>query len=239
LKKNDQKKRTFFATIADQFDNLQNEFDLKVRKEIIFQKFLNKIELKNKRILEVGCGSGGFVEEILKLQSIYIGIDIAWQLIKIAGHKKGARLFPADVMDLPFPSQYFDLVISSEVVEHTEEPHEAITSMARVVKKNGFIVLTCPNKKWQWLVRLASVLNIRKFYGYENFIGFNEMRVLMNDLGFRIIEHIGFNPWPYQIKFMQNMSRAADRKYGHRMWGRYMINQAVFAEKISNQFFNV
>lgn len=46
---------------------------------------------------------------------------------------------------LPFASSLFDIVVSVETIEHVENPYQLIREFSRVLKTNGFLIITTPN----------------------------------------------------------------------------------------------
>lgn len=101
------------------------------------RKFSKKI--KNKKILDIGCGDkpyGVFFKE-----NEYIGIDI-----KGGGHneenKKVDRFYDGKLV--PFENEKFDLVICTQVLEHAEDPNKLINESYRVLKLGGKLFLTMP-----------------------------------------------------------------------------------------------
>ena len=75
-----------------------------------------------------------------------------------------------DACALTIPDSSFDVVISSECIEHVPHPEKALREMARVLKPGGFILVTTPNKVWYPVLWLSMVSGIRKFAGRENWL---------------------------------------------------------------------
>lgn len=101
-------------------------------------------EIKEKTILDVGCGSGKKLAFLARNNKVF-GVDIS----KIAVQKAKKRRFKAKFVDiekgLPFPSNKFDIVICSEVLEHLFKPSIALKEIKRVLKKEGVFFCTIPN----------------------------------------------------------------------------------------------
>lgn len=56
---------------------------------------------------------------------------------------------------LPFADQAFDLIWSSEVIEHLKDPAASLAELRRVIRPHGDIILTTPNS-YMWLFRLIA-----------------------------------------------------------------------------------
>lgn len=93
----------------------------------------------NKKILDVGCGIKPY--EILFKNSKYIGIDI-----KGGGHKEEFKKVDKyfDGKNIPFDDNSFDLVICTQVIEHTLEYEYLLKEIYRVLKNEGTLLLTAP-----------------------------------------------------------------------------------------------
>lgn len=111
------------------------------------------IDLKDKVMLDAGCGPGGktvfFSEQGVK--SI-IGIDIDPERIALAKSYAAARhahlpqFMVGNLATLPFESDHFDIIFLNDVVEHIERPIliAALTECKRVLKPGGRICIEFP-----------------------------------------------------------------------------------------------
>jgi len=119
------------------------------------------------RILDVACGTG----EVMKSLSSYgfnpIGIDIQFGCALRA--KKFGRVVVADLLTLDsiFPKDHFDIVISSHVLEHLENPKIAVNAIKKIFSK--WLIVVVPN-----LSRLANIairrpryINREHFHGWD------------------------------------------------------------------------
>jgi len=109
------------------------------------------------RILDIGCGPGRHTCAAYGLKKITaIAADRNFNdLIKarkrlqyhdeLGEHGGGSwALSCADILDLPFKSEHFDLVICSEVMEHIIEHRRAAQELVRVLKPNCPLVVSVP-----------------------------------------------------------------------------------------------
>jgi len=116
--------------------------------------FVNKLKglapLRGQRVLDVGCGDGSFTEALVDGFDEVHGIDVqeAW-LSRFRERCAGRRHFHIHQMsasEMTFPSDHFDVIISLETIEHIPDLEGAAAEMARVLKRGGELVLTCPNR---------------------------------------------------------------------------------------------
>jgi ubiquinone/menaquinone biosynthesis C-methylase UbiE len=223
-------KRFFYEEIAGDFDELHNQYDLRRRLEVVKLE-LDRTQFDGALALDAGCGSGEFSVLVQPRTSRLISLDISFSLVRLAVQKARSLGVVADALALPLRNEVFDLVVSSEMVEHTTSPGEAVKELVRVLRPGGLLVLTTPNHRWQWLVRLASQARLRGFHGYENFVGFRELADAFARLGLRETRHYGFHPWPFQISFLRGLATYVDATFGQTGWGPWMINQVATGRK--------
>ena len=107
------------------------------------------VKRKAGRILDVGCGNGRHVVFFAEQGFDIYGIDISEEAIEIAKawlDKKGlkAHLGVGDVARLPFDNQYFDIVISHEVLDHIpfSKAKEALQEIKRVSADGAYLYIT-------------------------------------------------------------------------------------------------
>lgn len=108
--------------------------ELRAALEII----LTNMKSAPKKVLEIGSRVADNQDEICNLRPLlpkskYVGLDMQ------AG--VGVDVV-ADATSLPYPNQSFDLVICLETLEHAENPWKIAEEIARVVKKDGAIILS-------------------------------------------------------------------------------------------------
>ncbi|ESQ14160.1 MAG TPA: methyltransferase domain-containing protein [Chromatiaceae bacterium] len=110
------------------------------------------------RILDLGCGRGATVIKLLQLGFDAYGVDIDAEPIRnglplLAGF--GAPIAPMDRLriqattePLPFPDEFFDLILSDQVFEHVANLLDVATEMARVTRADARGIHTFP-AKWR------------------------------------------------------------------------------------------
>ena len=101
---------------------------------------LSKINLKNKKVLEVGGGNGYFSSQLMNLCNLTV-LDISENELALnpAVHK-----VVGDAYKLPFINNIFDIVFSSNLLHHLNNPQKAVYEMARVSRR--FVVVNEPNR---------------------------------------------------------------------------------------------
>lgn len=164
-------KELFYDQISDTWASLINNIETNKRIDLIFNDLITKKELYKKNFLEVGCGLGYFSNKAYKLGAKVTGIDIGPRLIKINKNKtpKG-KFVVASASKLPFKDKSFDIVLSTEVIEHVDSQFEMVSELTRVLRKDGVLIITTPNKIFKPLFDLLSFIKIRPYHGNEKWI---------------------------------------------------------------------
>ena len=110
------------------------------------------------RILEVGAGEGEISERVRERfpEASVVSIDLHDDTLGDEWRRRRAIGAFADVRQLPFPDDAFDLVLGIEVLEHVEGPEQALAEIRRVARDG--VVLSVPREP---IWRVANVLRGR------------------------------------------------------------------------------
>lgn len=98
------------------------------------------------RLLDAGCGTGGYLRFVLDRGSFasVAGADIAAAAIELARERvPQADLRVAPLRELPFADGSFELVVSNDVLQHVHETevHESLLEVRRVLASGGTLLL--------------------------------------------------------------------------------------------------
>lgn len=97
------------------------------------------------RVLVDGCGVGMYLARLNKLAAQAVGLDIEHERT-VEAHQESQQVVCGAGERLPFPDNWFDLVLSHEVLEHVQDDQQAINEIARVLKPGGRLVIFVPNR---------------------------------------------------------------------------------------------
>jgi len=104
----------------------------------------------DKRILDAACGEGYGSALLAESAASVEAVDISEQTISHArqryGDLQGLEFHVADCTTLPFRDDEFDRVVSFETLEHLEAHESLLAEFRRVLKPDGFLVLSSPDK---------------------------------------------------------------------------------------------
>ena len=216
--------------LGDQFESALSDYDTTRRVEVLVEDFLGSIVKPGVKALDVGCGLG-FFSESLHLRGVdVLACDLGSGLVEKTKKRVGCRVETADALRLSdqFGENQFDIVISSECIEHTPDPQRAIAEMASVLRPGGYLSLSTPNLVWQPIVRAATRLRLRPFTGHENFTSWKTIRRTLDALGIEVVREFGLHPFPFQFG-MHGLSRRLERLIQPMRGG--MINVCVLGRK--------
>lgn len=149
--------------------------------------FRNLLSLISKKqvnsILDVGCGEGftlnrlkeqGIGKELEGIEYLQTAIDLGKEMYPDIKITKGS------IYRLPYKDNSFDLVLCTEVLEHLENPGNALKELVRVSRK--YLVISVPNEPFFMFAQLARGKNWSRFgndvehinhwtmYGFPKFV---------------------------------------------------------------------
>jgi SAM-dependent methyltransferase len=103
------------------------------------------VTLEGRRILDVGCGLGMYVTRFREFSDEVFGVDIDEEKVEIAS-KTLPNIVEAPAESLPFPDEYFDVILLHEVIEHVESDRQTIREAVRCLRPGGEVVIFAPNR---------------------------------------------------------------------------------------------
>jgi len=111
--------------------------------------FLHGQRGDGQRLLDVGCGTGGFLARARELGFNVVGIDFDRRSVELAKSRFGlSDIFSGSLAEFfsTRPDERFDIVTCFEVLEHMADPNEFIALVRRALKPGGQVALSVPNR---------------------------------------------------------------------------------------------
>ena len=216
--------------LGDRFETALSNYDTTRRVEVLVEDFFTDEQLNGAETLDVGCGLGFFSERLAARGAKVTASDLGPNLVERTRARVGCDGVVADALNLveTFGPGRFDVVVSSECIEHTPDPGRALREMVGVLKPGGLLAVSTPNLLWQPVVRLASKLKLRPFDGLENFSTKGSMTRAVTEAGAKVLRVEGLHLYPFQFK-VHGLSRWFDRNL--QVLSPLMINICMLARR--------
>ena len=168
--------------------------------------------IKNKRVLDFGCGAGGFLLQAKKIAQYAAGVEPEEALI---AHFKeiGIKVFP----DLGAVEGRYDIITLFHVLEHLPDPISTLKNLIKKLNKNGQLIVEVPNAN-------DALLSLYKNAAFENFTYWScHLFLYTNSTLLRLIEESGL-----KINYLKQIQRyslanhlhwlARGEPGGHKKW---------------------
>lgn len=105
---------------------------------------IDSFSSKGKNLLDVGCGTGGFLAVTKKRGWTGFGIEPNVQARNIGNKKTDDRIFDVNKL-LEFDAESFDVITLWHVLEHLPNLEDQISLLKKLLKANGTLIIAVPN----------------------------------------------------------------------------------------------
>lgn len=151
---------------------------------------LDSLSLQHPRILDMGCGTGWFTEELARIGEA-TGVELSEAAVSLARSRYPHAAFVAgNVLEMQLPAALYDVVVSLEVIAHVADQHGYLKQAALTLKPGGYLVITTVNKfvhdRTDWPA--DSPGHIRSWLDRRSF------RQLLSRHGFRVLRMTSIIP---------------------------------------------
>jgi len=176
---------------ADSYDvqpgNLMLDLD-----EIIFSTLIGDIDLKNKKIADIGCGTGRHWQKLYNGNpSLLMGFDVSAGMLN-----QLSRKFPhaithhiTDNQLNMIPAAFVDCIITTLTVAHIVNIAEAIASWSDIIKKGGDLVITDFHPAMLSQGGKRSFKHKGKSMSVVNYVhGLNDVKTIFENNGFTLVK---------------------------------------------------
>jgi SAM-dependent methyltransferase len=169
------------------------------RKDIVLSLLGRYRPCERPRLLDVGCGTGGMLEEFAAYGDT-LGLDAAPEAAHFCAQRHVAMVL-ASGTDLPFDACSFDVVSALDVIEHVDDDRAILHEMWRTCRPGGLLLLTVPAYQFLW--------------SSHDDLNHHKRRYVLPDLASRLGE-TGFRPLKLSYYNSLLMPAAIARKYALR-----------------------
>ena len=216
----DQQEVKKFSDIAEQWWNKDGNFKpLHVINPLRANYIKEKIDLKDKKVLDVGCGGGLLCESLYDFGAIVTGIDAAGPGIEVAKihaqkNNKNIKYFEKTAEELNTEYiEYYDVVTCLEVLEHVPNPKSLIKTCVQLLKPGGLLFLSTINKNPRsWITAIVGaeyIFNLlpKGTHEFDKFIKPSSLAKYVRDAEAELLETKGmfYNPLTHKANLNDDL----------------------------------
>jgi predicted TPR repeat methyltransferase len=168
----------------------------------------------NKKILDVGCGTGSFSARLASKGNHVVGVESSEEAVRVAS--KRVEVLFGDFLQIEI-EENFDIVLFADVLEHMYRPELAIRKGKKIANE---MIVCVPNFEF-WLVKILRTCGIRKMNSGildKNHVYFFSKKIVEDMIranGFEIVEYE--SPAPKRIPRLYNhVIKTAPQFFGYQ-----------------------
>ncbi|OGG12605.1 hypothetical protein A3D77_04680 [Candidatus Gottesmanbacteria bacterium RIFCSPHIGHO2_02_FULL_39_11] len=172
----------------------ENQIRKDSNKTLISLKYLMKT---GKKLLDIGCGAGFFLDEARKKGFIVEGTDMSNEVIRYARDRLKLKVFRGNFNSInidKLKKNRYDAITLIQFIEHITSPHRIIENVYSILKPDGIICIVTPNING-WLYKI-----LKSEYNYlippEHVIYYSS-KTLSKLLNFHKLKPIKVETWGY------------------------------------------
>jgi 2-polyprenyl-3-methyl-5-hydroxy-6-metoxy-1,4-benzoquinol methylase len=107
------------------------------------------VALENRRILDIGCGLGMYVDKFRCFSNDVHGVDVDPEKVAEASEwLPNIEVAPGE--HLPYGDNEFDVILLNEVIEHVDDDRLTIREAYRCARRGGHIIIYAPNRLYPY-----------------------------------------------------------------------------------------
>ncbi|GAB5450749.1 MAG: class I SAM-dependent methyltransferase [Halioglobus sp.] len=148
------------------------------------------------KVVDVGCGDGGYITFCARMGADVTFVDLNGAKVealqeKLEKENNGGEIrgFVSDCNPIPIPDGHADVVMSTEVLEHVQNPEDFIKEIVRVGGPEATYVLTVPDSRGENLIRDIAHPAYFSEPNHIQIFSSEEFEELARDAGLEVIRH--------------------------------------------------
>lgn len=178
-------------------------------RERLWRRRLKKFLARSKAgsLLDVGTGIGQFLHEAKPYFESVVGTEVSESAVRIGKERFGVDIIRGEIQDVALPELTFDNVTLFHVLEHVPDPKATLHQCARLLKRDGILLICVPNEVLAWTSKVKAagkILGIPAFRKFSRKYGISRagssreihlsrftsetLKTLVSHCGFQVIE---------------------------------------------------
>ena len=204
-------------SVEKHFNKVAGDYDYYKKKNSFYydnlKKLLGSLIPPKMSVLEFGCGTGDLLASLNPKNGI--GYDISSEMIAIAkkkyDNKKNLyftdRYSPITIHQSSSTNHHsFDYLFMSDVIEHLNNPRKTFLELSKLMNKNTKLIITMANPIWEPFLMLAEKMKLKMPEGPHKRVAFDDLKLMINDLGLEIVKHDYKLLFPVKIPFITDFA---------------------------------
>ena len=153
---------------------------------------------QNNRLLDLGCGIGGLLRAAKRAGWNAEGLEISPKAVEYV-RARGGEVFCGRLDEASYPDGRFDVVASSEVLEHVDDPAAFVSEIARILRPGGLFWATTPHGRGISAKMLGLNWSIVVPPDHLHLFSLKGIRRLLTSAGFRRVKVAAHAVNPYEL----------------------------------------
>jgi len=196
--------------VKEHFEKIADEYDFHKKRAWYYYDWLKKICKKhipmshNKRILELGCGTGDILAFLNPKYGL--GIDISENMVALARkkHRQKNLIFETGAGETLKVKETFDVIIMPDVIEHLADQKKTFERLHEVSDEKTKTIITMINPLWEPIFMLWEKMGKKMPEGPHNRVTFRRLKKIFKETGFRVVKRKFYVALPLYFKFISN-----------------------------------
>jgi 2-polyprenyl-3-methyl-5-hydroxy-6-metoxy-1,4-benzoquinol methylase len=206
---------------------------------IRYETILKRIPQQTKTVLDLGCGDGFLSYRIAQKRYQVTAMDLSLNRLKRfkeQAEKFNIQQIEGDITKVDLPSESFDLIVCSEVIEHLPNYMDVLNEVWRLLKKGGHFIVTVPNNQ---NVKIFTCPHCLKTFYQDDHVNSFTQATLSQDLisfGFKI-DYVQvlyskiLNQIQYHLKIPYGLFIKVTDRILSRLFSKYTIHLLIRVKK--------
>ncbi|MEM2916060.1 MAG: methyltransferase domain-containing protein [Candidatus Woesearchaeota archaeon] len=196
--------------VKEHFEKIAGEYDFHKKRAWYYYDWLKKIckwhipLASQKRILELGCGTGDIIAFLNPKYGL--GIDISENMIKLARKKHPQKNlhFAVGAGENMKLKEKFDVILMPDVIEHLADHKKTFEQLHKTCDTKTRVIITMINPLWEPVFMLWEMLGWKMPEGPHTRVTYGKLKKIFRMTGFKVIKRRFYVALPLYFKYISN-----------------------------------